>query len=484
MFIKLVRMIFSLIIFLIVATAVILVISGFLSRRLSELKPWHRAQLTREFHAENARPDTSFEDYLKFEEAVFAELEEKVSSTLSANERGLYNRYDPESFSYPGNLTEDWNRSFQLMPKNPKAGVLMLHGLTDSPYSVHALAKELYKAGHYVLGLRFPGHGTAPSALTTTSWKDWQAASLIALKHVRHQIGEQKALYLCGYSTGGTMALKIALDALDSPDIEMPEKIFLFSPAIAVSATAIFADWHKLIAFIPFFERIAWTSVNPEYDPFKYNSFSKHGGGQVHQLALEMQAKLLLMKKTGQLEKLAPVITFQSLVDSTVIGAEIIKKLYANLEHKESEVIIFDVNHDIHVAPFIKEQYRNATAQIRSMPPQDYALTIVTNENVQSGDVVAKHRPAQAQHFDPDRPLNRSWPLQVYSLSHVSILFPPDDAIYGGIETRAFPKTFKIGTLTPKGEISVLNVSMDQLMRLRYNPFFDYLRDRVLEEMQ
>ena len=480
---KIVRMLFSFIISLIIMTAIILAISGILSRRLPDLKPWHTVSLTQEFRAQDAKADTHFEEYLTFEDAVFAELEEKVSSKLSPDDRGLYNRYDPESYSYPGNFATNWNRSFQLMPDNPKSGVLMLHGLTDSPYSVHALAEELYKAGYYVLGLRFPGHGTAPSALTTTSWEDWQAASHIALRHVRRQIGEQKPLYLCGYSTGGTLALKIALDAVESTDIEMPDKVFLFSPAVAVSATAIVADWHRLISFIPFFEKIKWTSINPEYDPFKYNSFSKHGGGQVHQLAMEMQAKLFLMKKMGRLNELSPIITFQSLVDSTVIGSEIIKKLYANLENQESEVIIFDVNHNVHVTPFIKEQYRDATSSLQNMPAQGYALTIVTNEGEHSREVVAKHRPAGEAAFDSGRPLNRSWPSQVYSLSHVSMLFPPDDAIYGGIETRTLPSTFKIGTLTPKGEISVLNVSMDQLMRLRYNPFFDYLVERVREEM-
>ena len=480
----LVRMTLSLVTSIVVIIAAILVISGFLSRKLPDLKPWHTVQLTKDFRARDAGPDMSFEDYLKFEEAALAELDQKVSQQLQPEERGLFNRYDPESFSYPENLTRNWNRSFQLMPEHPKAGVLMLHGLTDSPYSVHALAEKLYESGYYVLGLRFPGHGTLPGALRTTSWKDWQAAARIALKHVRRQIGEQPPLYLYGYSTGGTLALKMAVDALESPESEMPDKVFLFSPAVAVSATAVFADWHKLISFIPFFEKIQWTSVNPEYDPFKYNSFSKHGGGQVHQLALEMQAKLFLMKKKGRLGALPPIITFQSVVDSTVVGSAIIEKLYANLEANQSELIIFDVNHHIHVNPFIKERYRNISAQLKDMPPQAYAVTLITNVDEQSHEVVARHKPAGAKTFEADRPLHLSWPSQVYSLSHVSILFPPDDALYGGIETRAFPKTFKIGTLTPKGETSVLNVSMEQLMRLRYNPFFDYLTAHVLEEIQ
>jgi alpha-beta hydrolase superfamily lysophospholipase len=50
--------------------------------------------------------------------------------------------------------------------------VLLLHGLTDSPYSMRALAELFAARGWYVVGLRLPGHGTAPAALTRVTWQD------------------------------------------------------------------------------------------------------------------------------------------------------------------------------------------------------------------------------------------------------------------------------------------------------------------------
>ena len=38
-------------------------------------------------------------------------------------------------------------------------GVLLIHGLTDSPYSLRRVGQILYERGFYVLGLRLPGHG-------------------------------------------------------------------------------------------------------------------------------------------------------------------------------------------------------------------------------------------------------------------------------------------------------------------------------------
>ena len=59
-----------------------------------------------------------------------------------------------------------------MIPKFTTLGsgptVLMLHGMSDSPYSLRHLA-EVYRArGFVVLIPRMPGHGTAPSG---DAWK-------------------------------------------------------------------------------------------------------------------------------------------------------------------------------------------------------------------------------------------------------------------------------------------------------------------------
>ena len=51
-----------------------------------------------------------------------------------------------------------------------------MHGMSDSPYSLRALGQRFHREGYHVVGLRLPGHGTVPSGLLKTTWKDMAAA--------------------------------------------------------------------------------------------------------------------------------------------------------------------------------------------------------------------------------------------------------------------------------------------------------------------
>ena len=60
--------------------------------------------------------------------------------------------------------------------------MLLLHGMSDAPYSLRALGEALHARGFHVLGLRLPGHGTAPSGLVTATWEDMAAAVALAAR--------------------------------------------------------------------------------------------------------------------------------------------------------------------------------------------------------------------------------------------------------------------------------------------------------------
>ena len=89
--------------------------------------------------------------------------------------------------------------------------------------------------------------------------------------------------------------------------------------------------------------------------------------------------------------------------------------------------------------------------------------------------MVARTRAQGATAFDTVA-LNMAWPGSVYSLSHVSLLFEPDDRWYGSTESE----DFGLGALAPRGETAILTAPIGRFMRLRYNPFFDYLAERTL----
>ena len=105
--------------------------------------------------------------------------------------------------------------------QEPVASALLLHGLSDSPYSLRVLGERLHREGVTVLGLRVPGHGTAPVGLVRTRWEDMAAAVALAARHLRDSV-PGKPLYVVGYSNGGALAVEYTLSALGDDTLPLP----------------------------------------------------------------------------------------------------------------------------------------------------------------------------------------------------------------------------------------------------------------------
>jgi hypothetical protein len=69
-------------------------------------------------------------------------------------------------------------------------------------------------------------------------------------------------------------------------------------------------------------------------------------------------------------------------------------------------------------------------------------------------------------------------------LSHLAIPFSPEDPVYGVGMHQKVSEIVALGAIQPRGERGVLRVPVELFMRLHFNPFFDHLRERVLEEVR
>ena len=231
-----------------------------------DLFVWHTVELDAEFTRDS--DVDSFEDYLALEERLFRQLDELVYEKVPAKQQTHFNRYASGSRSDPGIWDRNWNRSFVLEHARPKAGVLLIHGLSDSPYSIRSAAMRLHRAGAYAVGMRVPGHGTAPSGLVRVTWEDMAAALRLGVRHVRQKIGD-RPLYIVGYSNGGTLAVHYALMALEDRSLPRPDGLVLLSPMIGVSPAAALAIWQERIGRLLGLEKLQWNSVLQEIDPYK-----------------------------------------------------------------------------------------------------------------------------------------------------------------------------------------------------------------------
>jgi hypothetical protein len=122
-------------------------------------------------------------------------------------------------------------------------------------------------------------------------------------------------------------------------------------------------------------------------------------------------------------------------------------------------------------------------ARLQQQPRLNFRLTVITNADRQSQEVLERSWPPGSDRYDA-RQLGLSWPMEVYSMSHVSIPFPPDDVVYGESFDEMPPWGVPLGSVEPRGERRLLQVPVELFMRLRHNPFFPYIEDRLAELAQ
>ncbi len=450
---------------------------------MPELKIWHTASLSKEFTAHDATPNTTLRDYIDQEERLFHELKEKVYDRVASTDDLKFCRYRTGGPQNPKPPLGNWNRTIELVPEHIRGGALLLHGLTDSPYSLRRIGKILHAKGFYVLGLRLPGHGTIPGALTKVLWEDWVAASQIGARHVREQIGSDQPFVIAGYSNGGALAVKYSLDALLDPDLPRPDRLLLFSPEIGISALAFVANAHKILSFLPYFEKSKWLDIIPEYDPYKYNSFPKNAAQQAHEITKTLQRQIDETRAAGRFAEFPPVLTFLSWIDATVDTSATIHRLYEQLQNKDSELVVFDVNRFDQLASFIPSANEKPLKHLETRSDLPYRLTIITNMARNSNCMVQRTKAPRSVAIDSTT-LDLAWPPGVYSLAHVAVQFSPDDPVYGVNKNNdSVYHGLPLGRLQPRGEAHLLTAPLRQIMRLRYNPFFGYLEQRVVMEI-
>jgi alpha-beta hydrolase superfamily lysophospholipase len=448
-----------------------------LSRGMPEPCGWHTDPPPSEFRARDGdRDGYSFDEYLAQEERVFDELRARVEGPWRAEAGGL-SRFNADSrFNPERTLDRNWNRSFVLEHEAPRAGALLVHGLSDSPYSMRALASVLHDRGMLVVGLRVPGHGTCPGALAEASWKDWTSAVRVAALGLRSRLPADAPLLLVGFSNGGALCTHYALEAAEDPSLPRPAGVVLLSPMIAITPMAQIARLHHLLDWIPAFEKTRWQKMDPEIDPFKYSSWPMNANEQALALTGSIERRLRALAKAGRTRDLPQFLAFQSLVDATVDAPAMIRRLFAVLPPgRTDEVVLFDVNRISIAAELLRVKHDAAIQALMASENLPFTLRLVTNEGTDSLGVVARTRAGASLTVEP---LGLAWPRGVFSLSHGAIPIPPDDPILG-TELSTLETRIPLGSLNLRGEHGVLTISEGLMMRLRHNPFFAYEIERL-----
>ena len=462
---------------LVVAVIAVMAVRVWSSQRGPPLDPWH-TYVPPDLHAAEI-DEADWASYLEHEDEIFHDVRREVVDKIGESARVPGNRYFAGSPIYPGNFKQDFNRSYSLEPDGPPVGaVVLLHGLTDSPYSLRHIARRYRDKGFVAIAIRLPGHGTVPAALTDVEWEDWDAATRLAVREARRRVGPDKPLHIVGFSNGGTLAMKYTLDALEDDRLARPDRVILISPMIGITSFARFAGLAALPALLPAFAKAAWLGIVPEFNPFKYNSFPVNGARQSHRATVALQDRIARAAREGRLANLPPILTFQSVVDFTVSTPAVISRLYARLPANGSELVLFDINRAAAVSPLLRNAAETALSRILPAPPRNYRTAVITNEAPDTYKVLERTVEAGAI-SEQTRALGLAFPPGIFSLSHVALPFPMSDSLYGMKPDPSEDFGIHLGAIAPRGERGVLIVNLDTLLRTSSNPFFPYVQERI-----
>jgi alpha-beta hydrolase superfamily lysophospholipase len=449
---------------------VVYLVRAFDARSFHDLGTEYRIRFDSEFEASD-EADTDWNAYLAIEDELAAELAQKIDPDLRPD--SLLDRYSENSLTNPHRFDGDWNRSFELQAAAATGVAVMLHGLTDSPYSMLPTAQSAVGAGYNVVVPRMPGHGFAVGGMLQVRWEDWTAATRIAIRRAAQIREPGQPLLIVGYSNGGLLAINYALRCQDDDSLPCPDRIVLLSPAIAVSPAAVITNWHAAISWMPYFEKFQWLSILPEIDPFKFTSFPKRAAWEIYQFANQTNA---LLDNPAKMNSLPPILTFQSLVDNTVNSDAVVSRLYRRLPHNGSDLVVYDVNRNSTVIHLMRKMPPDPIEFFKNSAPHNYDVTVLRSSSPHDLKVVASSMAAGADTFsDMDTDMDMKWPLAMFSLSHIAIPFPAIDPLYGdGNSGGRNDARVVLGAIAPRGELGVLSLSSDYFFRARYNPFYSF----------
>lgn len=153
------------------------------------------------------------------------------------------------------------NSPTQCNPQQTQQGILLVHGLGDSPYFFRDIAATLCEQGYLVRTILLPGHGSKPGDMRNVDYAMWENTVNFHLQELAEKVNQ---VFVGGFSTGANLAV---ISALGQQDIA---GLLLFSPAFSAKFSVLGASPY-LTSILP------WPNKEPEDNPTRYNSVSMEG---------------------------------------------------------------------------------------------------------------------------------------------------------------------------------------------------------------
>lgn len=229
-------------------------------------------------------------------------------SDYLAATRQLIHDYRIDLTPATANKIVEANSPFEWRPyaaEHYERGILLVHGLYDSPFMMRDIGAHFLKQGYLVRSILLPGHGTAPGDLLHVTQQNWLDAVKYGIETTAPMVDK---FYLCGYSLGA------ALCTMQQPLCDNLTGMIFIAPG--VKSRHRFADItriHRLFTWIS--KKAKWYQLAKEENYVKYNSHSYNAG----------RLTVLCMKAANKIITNTPVFVVATEDDETIDPESIIR---------------------------------------------------------------------------------------------------------------------------------------------------------------
>jgi esterase/lipase len=355
-------------------------------------------------------PDTRFEEYVVRSHEIIK---------LARKQGGVDSSEQVVAQNAPRLLLPDASVCKKMPDGKFENGILLIHGLLDSGYTMNVLGEFLQKKCFAVEIILLPGHGTVPGDLLNVDYQDWIESAHYGVTQLERFV---KNKYIMGYSLGGLLAVNEILQ-----DPKSFKAAILFGPVLGLHSQyqPMVPAVYWLSRIIP---RLQWLAFFGDHVNVRYESYPLNPVYQIVKLMARVNQQLALQPLT------LPLFMQQSADDMTIDPWSNLN-LFAHDANPLSTLLWYAESH---------------------VPQVD--------------------KDPRIKFIDAALPAQR-----ILDMSHLSYLMPASDPIYGlygsyrdclyYTENSASWQQCRSGKNNFLGEITLENVRAHVIQRLTFNPF-------------
>lgn len=224
----------------------------------------------------------------------------------------------------------EWNEPLYKVGTgdNGGIGVLVSHGFTGSPCSMHEWAGRLVDAGYTVALPLLAGHGLTPEALEKALWTEWTADVEQAFTWLKERTDR---VFACGLSMGGTLALWLAEQHVEVAGV-VTVNAFIRDPREVLMRT------FGRIGFPRWAKAVGNDTKLPGVDEKAYARVPMRASWQLAQLLAAARRDLVKVR--------CPALIFSSVVDHVVPPANQ-QEIYAGISSVDKALVKLDNSYHV-----------------------------------------------------------------------------------------------------------------------------------------